>query len=102
MTASRGDVALPPKADIERCPRNVRFVPIADMIYHSITSSARTSMLGGIGIPSAALRDIIAGSREGLAMPDRYEKLSRLSDWELARRGPTRADTGRLAVNGGR
>jgi hypothetical protein len=33
------------------------------------------------------LADIIAGSREGLAMQDRYEKLSRLSDWELARRG---------------
>ena len=48
-----------------------------------------------------ALRDIIAGSREGLAMQDRYEKLSRLSDWELARRGLTRADIGRLAVNGG-
>jgi hypothetical protein len=48
-----------------------------------------------------ALRDIIAGSREGLAMQDRYEELSRLSDWELARRGLTRADIGRLAVNGG-
>jgi hypothetical protein len=46
------------------------------------------------------LHDIIAGSREGLAMQDRYEKLSRLSDWELARRGLTRADTRRLVVHG--
>jgi hypothetical protein len=47
-----------------------------------------------------ALGDIIAGSREGLAMQDRYEKLSRLSEWELARRGLTRADTRRLVVHG--
>jgi hypothetical protein len=46
------------------------------------------------------LHDIIAGSREGLAMQDRYEKLSRLSDWELARRGLTRADTRHLVVHG--
>jgi hypothetical protein len=45
------------------------------------------------------MRDIIAGSRDGLAMQDRYEALSRLSDWELSRRGLTRADIPRLAVN---
>jgi hypothetical protein len=48
------------------------------------------------------MRDIIAGSRDGLAMQDRYEALSRLSDWELARRGLTRADFPRLIVNGER
>lgn len=47
-----------------------------------------------------AVRDIIAGSRDGLAMQDRYQKLSRLSDWELARRGLTRADIIRLVVHG--
>jgi hypothetical protein len=46
------------------------------------------------------VRDIIAGSREGLAMQDRYETLSRLSDWELARRRLTRADIKHLVVNG--
>jgi hypothetical protein len=46
------------------------------------------------------LRDIIAGSRDGLAMQDRYEALSRLSDWELAQRGLTRADFPRLVVTG--
>jgi hypothetical protein len=46
------------------------------------------------------LRDIIAGGRDGLKMQDRYEVLSRMSDWELARRGLTRADIARLAVDG--
>ena len=47
-----------------------------------------------------AVSDIIAGSRDGLAMQDRYEELSHLSQWERARRGLTRADIARLAVNG--
>ena len=48
------------------------------------------------------VNDIIVGSRDGLEMQDRYEALSRLSDWELARRGLTRADITRLVVNGER
>jgi hypothetical protein len=48
------------------------------------------------------VRDIMAGSRDGLAMQDRYEALSRLSNGELARRGLTRADFPRLVVNGER
>jgi hypothetical protein len=48
------------------------------------------------------VRDIIAGSRDGLAMQDRYEALARLSASELARRGITRADFPCLAVNGER
>jgi hypothetical protein len=32
--------ALPPKADIDRWPRHVRFVPIADIDHYSITSPA--------------------------------------------------------------
>ena len=46
------------------------------------------------------VRDVIVGARDGLAMQDRYEALSRLSDRELARHGLTRADFPRLAVNG--
>lgn len=46
-----------------------------------------------------SVSDIIAGSRDGLAMQDRYEALSRLSDWELSRRGLTRGDIRRLAVD---
>jgi hypothetical protein len=48
------------------------------------------------------VHDIIVGSRDGLAMQDRYEVLSRLSDCELAQRGLTRADFPRLVVNGDR
>jgi hypothetical protein len=48
------------------------------------------------------VRDIMAGSRDGVAMQDRYEALSRLSNGELARRGLTRADFPRLVVNGER
>lgn len=44
--------------------------------------------------------DVIAGARDGLAMQDRYVALSRHSGRELARRGFTRADIPRLAVNG--
>jgi hypothetical protein len=46
------------------------------------------------------VRDVIAGARDGLAMQDRYEALSRLSDRELAKHGLTRDDFPRLAVNG--
>jgi hypothetical protein len=45
------------------------------------------------------MRDIITGSRDGLAMQERYEVLSRLSERELSRRGLTRADIPRLAVD---
>lgn len=48
------------------------------------------------------VRDVIAGARDGLAMQDRYEALSRRSDRELARHGLTRADIPRLAVHGER
>jgi hypothetical protein len=55
--------ALPPKADIGTQSRNVRFVPKADMIAYSITSSARASSVAGISRPSdfAVLR-LIANS----------------------------------------
>jgi hypothetical protein len=43
-------------------------------------------------------RDIIAGRRDGLALQDRYEALSRLSNRELTQRGLTRADIPRLAL----
>src|SRR5262245_44767713 len=45
--------ALPPKADIETQPRNVRFVPKADIGVHSISSSASAISLSGIVRPSA-------------------------------------------------
>jgi hypothetical protein len=47
-----------------------------------------------------AVSDIIASSCDGLAMQGRYEELSRLTHWELARRGLTRADIAHLVVNG--
>jgi hypothetical protein len=41
--------ALPPKADIGTQPRDVRFVPKADISrLHSIASSAMTSSCGGM------------------------------------------------------
>src|SRR6516165_2409197 len=52
--------ALPPKADIETQPRNVRFVPKADIVRcgkirrYSITSSARASRVDGM-VNSSAL-----------------------------------------------
>jgi hypothetical protein len=45
--------ALPPKADIGTQPRDVRFVPIADIAAYSMTSSARESSAGGTVKPSA-------------------------------------------------
>src|SRR6516165_12799625 len=50
--------ALPPKADIGTQPRNVCFVPKADIPHcseesrYSITSSARAESVGGISNPS--------------------------------------------------
>ena len=51
--------AIPPKADIGTQPRDVRFVPKADILRrgkkrrYSITSSARTSSEGGMVIRTA-------------------------------------------------
>jgi hypothetical protein len=44
--------------------------------------------------------DVFEGIREGREMAYRYERLSRLSNVELARLGLTRADLPRAAVNG--
>jgi hypothetical protein len=48
------------------------------------------------------VEDIIVGCRDGLEMWNRYEALSRLSNWELASRGLTRASITRLVVHGER
>ena len=45
--------ALPPKADIGTQSRNVRFVPKADIVAYSISSSARESTELGTVRPSA-------------------------------------------------
>jgi hypothetical protein len=47
-----GMSALPPKADIDWRQVNVRYVPKADIIGHSINSSARMSKGNGKSIPS--------------------------------------------------
>jgi hypothetical protein len=44
--------AFPPKADIGWRLSNVRFVPKADIITHSMISSARASTDGGTVTPS--------------------------------------------------
>src|SRR6185295_3008874 len=53
-----------PKADIDRWPGNVRFVPIADIgKVYSITSPARASTGGGTARPRAfAVLRLIASS----------------------------------------
>ncbi len=47
------------------------------------------------------MSDIIAGARDGMAIWNRYEALSRHTEQDLDRRGLTRDDFPRLAVNGG-
>src|SRR6267142_5370674 len=44
---------LPPRADIVRQRRLVRFVPISEVVPYSITSSARVRSVGGTMMPSA-------------------------------------------------
>jgi hypothetical protein len=44
--------------------------------------------------------DIVAGVREGHAIANRYEELSRLSDAALKTRGLVREDIARVAVTG--
>ena len=44
--------ALPPKADIDPQPANVRFVPKADIAIYSITSSVIARREGGNVSPS--------------------------------------------------
>jgi hypothetical protein len=44
--------------------------------------------------------DFFAGIREGRAIRDRYDRLSRLSDRELARRGLDRRTLAQAAVRG--
>jgi hypothetical protein len=44
--------------------------------------------------------DVVEGINEGRKMAWRYEKLSRMSNAELARLGLTRYDIPRAAVNG--
>ena len=44
--------------------------------------------------------DVFAGVMEGREIATRYERLSRLTNAELARLGLTRQDIARVAVNG--
>ena len=55
QSSSRAMSALPPKADISRAHRDVRFVPKADIHPHSITSSA----------PSRKSREILSSQTFG-------------------------------------
>src|SRR6516164_11680319 len=63
--------ALPPKADIDRVCRDVRFVPKADIKPYSITSSARTSrdegtvMLRAFAVLRLTDRSILVGNSTG-------------------------------------
>src|SRR5215472_8441073 len=63
LTSAPRMSALPPKADIDRACRDVRFVPKADILqcgrnwHYSITSSARTSNEGRPYI----MTDLISG-----------------------------------------
>ena len=52
-TSARPMSALPPKADMGGAQAHVRYVPIADMAAHSITSSARCWSDKGTSSPSA-------------------------------------------------
>jgi hypothetical protein len=73
--------------------------PISDIRLPILRASAATAIQHPFLNAIAQLaRDIIAGSRDGLALQDRYEALSRLSNRELTRRGLTRADIPRLAL----
>src|SRR5262249_53767505 len=62
--------ALPPKADMCGAARDVRFGPKADIVRHSITSSARPSKVVRMAIPRALaiLRLMISSNVVGRAI----------------------------------
>jgi hypothetical protein len=62
-------------------------------------SGRGTRRTGGI---MRFLSGLVGGIRDGLALADRYDRLSRMSDAELAQRGLSRVELPRAALSGRR